>query len=256
MSSCKCVMALTVLAGAGLAMAEDVLFSSRIGDHPDGNQNPPPYGLRLDNLFDAIGGDDGVTTFSFEQNGASSIIEIIDSNSDLIADKIRISGTVYGGETDGDNYDWGEGLYELFFEISAAVTTEGGPFDGWHTSGNSAGAGTLTALGNYDTVTDGQVFNFYKQKTGVNGRGFEYLRDRHRLTDQAGEEGPMADLASSFRDPTLFNSIVGRGWNTFDPDGVINSGGTQDWLFITIPLPSGGAMAIAGFGFLAFRRRR
>jgi hypothetical protein len=49
-----------MMLGASSANAGGLVIAEyQLGDHPNGNQNPPPYGLRLDNMLGA-----GTTTLS------------------------------------------------------------------------------------------------------------------------------------------------------------------------------------------------
>lgn len=224
----KSAAMLGVLAGATLAttaVASPVtLFESRLGDHPNGAQNPPPYGLRVDGLLASQGGAGGVTTFSFEQNGAGVSIKIVDLDGDLGTNdlQITIQGNVYGGEAPASTYTFGEGLYALDFTMSFGVD---GVSNGWTADGGSPlNSGTLTALGSYGLTGSGAFTLDLKAGADM----FLFLDDGHRLPGSSG--------------------WVGRGW--------LDGGGTRDFLFTVIPLPGSAGLAMAGLGLVALRRRR
>jgi MYXO-CTERM domain-containing protein len=224
--------ATAALVAASAAMAGGTTYF-RLFDHPDGNANPPGYGLRFDNLFSDNGygaGTGGVTTFSF----VDVIMTVTDTGSSL---EINISGELFGGEDDGSSYDFGEGSYELDFSYSVNVAADG---TGYRvTDDSAANAGTLTALtgdaaGDVFTLRDYSVPSFL------------FLQDEHRL-------GGHSEAGEGF--------WVGRGWLA---DGDGNRNGTRDFLFLgemldgppIIPLPMSGAMGLAGLAVVATRRRR
>ncbi len=224
----------TTLAGALVTAlpAHAVSMQFLLSDHPDGDQNPPPYGLRMDNLFS---GAAGVTTFSFDSYG-DTILTVDDSGGPLT---INIHGTVYGGVASGGNAGYGLGAYTLDFNFTLNVSPSG---SGWIVGPGSGGVngGTLTALAGNANFTAGTVFSFYENTSPA--QTFLFLQDDHRLTGhpQAGQ-----------------NYWVGRGWNTTNSSGS-PTGDTMDFLFLghVIPLPTPAALALAGMATLAARGRR
>jgi hypothetical protein len=214
-----------------------LLFSQILIDHPSGLANPPPYGLRMDNLFFADnsgaplpGGEAGITTFSFTHALSSMMVEVWDDSGNGLADRIHIHGTAYGGRDTGTAYGVGEGLYALDFTYNANVSTVPGPNGGWTTQEHASNAGTIEALSGQFT---GQVWTF-RDKADATGTSFFFLRDGRRI-------------------PGNTTTHVGEGWVQLD-NGVM---GVQDWLFIAIPLPSTAGLALAGLlGLGCFRRRR
>ena len=232
-----------------------VIYQQRLVDHPDGNQNPPPYGLRIDNIFRStdsgatlLGSDgNGATTFSFSHAQSNVFIQIIDDiGNDGIADRIRIFGTAYGGMDQSNQVGVGAGEYEIEMNYFANVTTVAGPDGGWRASASSSNVGTITAktgifagagsLGSR-SWSGPQSWGFSDKNDA--GFSFNFLRNKHRLT--------TAQANAFGGDP-----YVAEGWVMLDN----NVGGTQDWLAVAIPLPTTTGMALAGMGVLALRRRR
>ncbi len=110
---CAFVLTLAVLSTS--AWAEVKYF--RLKDHPDGAINPPPYGLRFDNLFGNAGGSPGAkTTFSVEY-GSAAMWAMVDTDTGII----RMFGTMYGGEDTGTGYGFGEGHYRADFVYNTNV---------------------------------------------------------------------------------------------------------------------------------------
>lgn len=222
------------------AGAADITLT--LGNHPDANQNPPPYGLRLDDLFlqavtagsvtNAVG---GVTSFSFDPaDGANMVLTTTTVGPNV---EINIAGTAFGGVDTGVTYGFGAGLYDIDFTYRVNVTEVAGPDGGFTVSPNSAmNNGTITAQAGITDVAAGTTWTLYDQSDN----SFQLLADGHRL--------------GSFPAILAQDPFVGRGWVTFNADGS-NTSGTQDWLFI--PEPSCLAlMCIGGIGFLSRQRRR
>lgn len=227
-----------VAAAAGLFCASLASAATvkqfKLQDHPDGGENPPPYGLRWDNLFTTIGGTGGVTVFSMNHFN-DTILTVTDSGGSL---KINVKGTLYGGVKSGPGLGFGAGAYALDFTYNMNVSAVG---TGWKVDPNHpTNKGTLTSLGNAQ-VALGTVMEF-SDKDGNENHSFKFLQDNHRLGAY----------------PAYNNQgyWVGRGW-------FMNSqmtAGTHDFLFLgteLIPLPNPIGMASAGLlGLVAIRRRR
>lgn len=241
------VVALAITAAG--ANAGTILFQSRLADHPDGTANPPPYGLRIDNIFqkkndgsNLAGGAGGIVTFSFSAAGAAVFTDVIDDTNDGQADRIRIYGKAYGGRDTGSGYaNVGAGFYQIDFTYNVGVQTVNNLADGgWKVADGatrSQNNGSIRAL---DGSFAGETWNF-SDKADNTGFSFNFLKNGHRLT--GAEQLALGD------------PHVGEGWVQLD-NGVM---GTQDWLFTTvvIPMPTPAMMASAGLlGLAGIRRRR
>ncbi len=82
------VLALTLLFSAN---APADIFSFDLSNKAPGAQNPPDYGLRLDDLFTSPTAS--IWTFSFDQTDGASVRMDVDTT----ASTVRIFGTVVGG---------------------------------------------------------------------------------------------------------------------------------------------------------------
>ncbi|MFQ5492262.1 MAG: PEP-CTERM sorting domain-containing protein [Phycisphaerae bacterium] len=214
-------------------------------DHPDAAQDPPPYGLRLDDLFlqapvlgnvpNPVG---GVTSFSFDPtNGGDMTLSVITAGTAL---NINISGTAFGGVDTGTTYGFGAGLYAIDFTYTMNVTAVPGVDGGWVVSPNNAmNNGTITALAGVADIAEGTSWQLFDQVDSAND-ALVFLQDEHRL-------GGFPALAA-------LDPWVGRGWVTYNSDGT-NSSATQDWLFIAIPEPSSLGLLVMGAAALLRRKR-
>ena len=219
-----------VAAAAGLAAPAGAQIVFTLQDHPDAMQAPPSYGLRLDNLFTAIGGPLGFTTFSFDHFG-NTTLTVTPGPSPTIT----IAGTVYGGLDEGSEYAFGEGAYALQFTYSTGVSPSG---TGWTAAESPANSGSLTALGDNNGVPSGTVFPLTDKNDPLTALSFLMLQDGHRLTPEQ---------IQGLGDPW-----VGRGW--LMTQGT-TGGGTTDWLFVAVPAP-GTALAWGAAVMMAGPRRR
>ncbi len=232
----RAVALLAAVAGVCVASAASgaTVTKFRLLDHPDGNQNPPPYGLRFDNLFTTVGGVGGVTGFSMGHFN-NTVLTVTESGGSLT---INIKGTLFGGVKSGVGLGFGAGAYALDFTYNANVVANG---TGWKVDPNHvSNKGTLTSLGNAD-VAVGTVFEF-SDKDGNENHSFKFLQDEHRLSGH-----------NDFKNKGFW---VGRGWLMNDQ----MTAGTHDFLFLgvtLIPLPTPVGLASVGlFGLAAVRRRR
>jgi hypothetical protein len=225
------VAGVLLISGAAQAGMTTTVFA--LSDHPDGNVNPPPYGLRFDDLFTTVGGTGGITSFSMDTFGDSTLTVTDDGVGGLTID---IVGTLFGGVDTGVTYGFGAGAYALDFSYAMNVSPDG---TGWVVDpADPLNSGTLTVLAGNTDLTTGTVFTFFGEVT-EGGPIFIFLNDGHRLGGH-----PEWDPETTW---------VGRGWHNTDPA----VGGTHDFLFVgeLIPAP-GSALLLVGGGLFAGARRR
>lgn len=193
-------------------------------NHPDGAGDPPPYGLRLDELYDVTGGKDN---FTFDFDDAASYVTL-----DYTGSTIVIDGYAWGGRDTGTSYavEATTGVYTFHFEYTIGVGIIGGDDDIVVTA-NMMNFGTiLTPIGDLIDLTD--------KEDG----GFSL-----RLGDENNDLGHRG-----------FAGISGWGWLIHGPPGsshVVAS----DWIFTVGDLvPAPGSLALLGVaaGGVMTRRRR
>ena len=99
-----CGLVLSFVSGVSLDAA--LIAQYHLLDHPNGNQTPPSYGLRLDDLgsIPAPGNalPDGEYLFSAETNGSYLTLDVIEEGGLL---SFHIHGTMYGGLQDDSAAD-------------------------------------------------------------------------------------------------------------------------------------------------------
>ncbi|MGD9791684.1 MAG: PEP-CTERM sorting domain-containing protein [Phycisphaerales bacterium] len=192
----------------------------RLHNHPDGNAVPPPYGARLDELFNVTGGHD---IFTFDFDHASSAMFL-----DYDGTSIHIYGQAYGGRDIGGTYaaDVYQALYTFDFTYSLNVGPVPGDDDVYVSSdaGNNQGViGTpLGPINLYDKSDGNHAFRFGDENNDLGHRGF--------------------------------NGISGWGWlMAGDPNTYIES---NDWIFTAELVPAPGTLGLALGGMLMAGRRR
>ena len=217
-TACAAWMSLALAASA----APGAIMEFTLTDHPGGNINPPPYGLRLDGAFASLGGTGGPATFSFDAALNDDTRDNVTLTMDTTTNAITIAGEIYGGEYDNGSYGFGEGWYDLSFTYSTNVAPDG---DGWFVDGDPlANLGTLTSQAS-SSLGPGEVITFFDSAMPDS---FLFLPDGYRID---GND----------------SSFVGRGWFSLDPDGGSPPPGSSlDWLFIGVPAPSTGALLALG----------
>lgn len=196
-------------------------------DHPDAQEAPPSYGLRLDNLFQVhglAGATGGATTFSLD----GVILDLLVNDSgELIS--LNFSGQVTGGEDDDNGYGFGFGQYD--FDLTYQFNLTGNVSSGVETIPTEMNQGSLVAGSGIDGVQEGTEFLFYEKVVG--GMPFALKPDGFRID---GDE----------------STWVGAGWLTYDSEGG-PAEGTLDIIF-AIPEPHTLLFGLLGFGALMLRR--
>ena len=214
-----------LLFGGAVQAATILPGTYQLHNHSDGLIDPPPYGLRLDELVDVTGGHDA---FSFDFEHPSSDMKLV---YDDINGTITIFGQTYGGRDIGAGYaaDIYQGVYQVSFVYDMNVAPVPGDDDIWVTAPpDNLNSGTITLPGGApiqllsDVQQGGYTFRFGDEDNDLGHRG---------------EPG-----------------ISGWGWLDINGSHV----DYQDWLFTAtyIPEPATGMLLIAGAAGMLIRRRR
>lgn len=208
--------------------ATSLLFSASAGavaigkytlhSHPDGNQNPPPYGLRLDGLL--TGNSNEEYTFDFDHPS---------SNMTLVWDgsKIVIDGQAFGGEDEGNSYKAGTtAVWDIHFEYTVGVSQPGGEggLNDVKVNADNANFGTVNSvLGSFELEDEA-------------GSGLSF---------QLGDENGGGHRG--------YNGISGWGWLNHGPDCISSDCShiyASDWLFTAKPVPVPAAIWLFGSGLI------
>lgn len=214
-------VAALALAAQGSIMAPGAYL---LGNHPDGTEVPPPYGMRLDELVDVTSGHD-IFTFDFAHPG--SLMQLV-----VTPTTLQIVGTVYGGRDIGGSYaaDAYQGFYSVNFLYTLGVQSVPGDDDIWVNTTNHVNTGTIT-------LPNGHV---------------------QHLVDERGNYGYSLQIGDEANDlgHRGYAGVSGWGWITYVDDAGhvrphIESG---DWLFTVVPTP--GSAVLLGAGVLSVGRRR
>lgn len=218
--------ALAVLLAAAAVSANPVANGTyRLHNHPDGNQLPPPYGLRIDELYNPTTGHD-VFTFDFDAVGSSVFMDVTNTT-------IHIYGTALGGRDNGSGYfaDVYNTFYTFDFLYNVGVGMVPGDDDRQVDGPNHSNFGFITRLAGPTTqLTD---------ERGGNPNSF-------RLGDEDNDLGHRG-----------YNGISGWGWLSIPVAGApVRHVESMDWLFTAQLIPTPGTAALAGLGLLAAGRRR
>ncbi len=225
--SCAAALALIATSGASAGLIQTEIY--QLNNHPFGIEDPPPYGLRLDELFDVTSEKD-IFTFDFE-HPESSMTLTYDGSS------IVIEGTAFGGRDIGSEYaeEVTTGVYEIFFEYDFGVGPVPGDEDDLWAVADGQNSGTIAL-----------VQSAFPNK--------EALPDPIPLVDKSNGEFSFRfgdeDDDTGHRN---FDGISGWGWLTHgDGPHVFAS----DWLFTAELIPTPGSLLLFGLGALTISRRR
>jgi hypothetical protein len=178
--------------------------------HPDGDLNPPPYGLRLDGLD---GDENHDFTFDFDGPGAAMQMELSADDSSL-----RIFGLAYGGRDVGGSYEDPQ-LWEIGFTYEEMIVDGDQLVSDPATSPNR---GTITPT----------------ESIGGFSAGVPII-----LEDFFGEHPFSFVLEEGHRG---FEGVSGFGWLNHGGAGLENHVKSSDWLFTVIPEP--GSILLVGLG--------
>ncbi len=229
----RVAIAIAVMFASSIASAATIAPGTyQLHNHPDGDVNPPPYGMRLDELYDVSPGND-VFTLNFD-HAMSNVTLVYDDNAGTIA----ISGVAYGGRDTGANYanDSYLGLYQLDFLYNVGVGLVGGDDDLIVIAGaNKQNFGSITPL-------DAGHPDFNNPTTLFDVRDGTYS---FRFGDENNDLGHRG-----------FAGISGWGWVGFDNEA--HPGAADDFLFTAelIPEPASVSLMLVGLGAMIARRRR
>ncbi len=239
------LVALLCAAAQGVSIDNGVY---NLASHPDGTENPPPYGLRLDGL---LGDNSEEYTYDFSDPLSSMTMTISDSLLFPGTKKVVISGKSFGGLDTGAVYDTElSGLWSIDFSYDNVQVDN--PNMELFTLKADAGnnAGTITSLFNSSGAQAGRLSN----------------GDMFNLIDYDGTHDFTFKLKFGHRGVA---GLSGFGWLNHAPDGVnihkVDHIYASDWLFTAekvpppppnIPLPPALPAGLALLGLVVLRQRK
>ncbi|MEZ5063772.1 MAG: hypothetical protein R3B81_03505 [bacterium] len=197
------------LSALTFANADAAVTTYTLHNHSDGNQQPPPYGLILDDLI-----DDASYTFDFDYDSGSEQA-LMKLDYDDVAMTIHVHGRAYGGKDVGGGWDaTQQGWVDIDFlyttNVIMADNAQGDPGnDLYVTDEDLANTGTIT----------------------LDGWGGDATFTLHDKTD--GSHSFRFDNDYDPRDPdAAANPMISSGAGWLMIDGVPLTGGCcRDWLF-------------------------
>ncbi len=257
-----------------------------LNNHPDGNQRPPSYGLRLDGLI----GNPNSDTFTFDFDHPDSGMSMIISDAVDAGNKnIRIFGFTYGGldrnsngnfgtDTDNNGYsDSVQGTWFVDFTYLNVPLVPGDDDRHFTTSTGvsipNGGPGIGVAKGTISLVDVDAVGNSITYEGGTITANNNINDDSNviDLIGQSNSAGLIFRLGDENNDAGHrgFNGISGWGWVNHDARDPGAKGGSlsshiyaSDFLFTAtpsevppIPLPAAAWAGLAGFSLLAARKK-
>lgn len=207
-------------------------------NHPDAGHAPPPYGLRLDELFDVTASHD-IWTFDFDH--VDSDVRMLVNTA---AGTIHIQGPVYGGLDSSDTYHASyQGLFDLSFNYSMVEPATGD--DDLLVDMTNAGLGSGVITPQFGDGLAGVAQDIPVSLSDYPG----HFPFSFRLGDEDDDLGYRG-----------FAGISGWGWLLHGDSGFYHQ--SSDFIFVafsepvTIPEPAAGLMLLAGLVFPRRKRRR
>lgn len=220
------VAALALVAGAANAAIITPGFY-RMHNHPDGNSNPPLYGVRFDEIVDATSGHD-IFTLSLDHPSSNMTLWYTGS-------QIYIAGWAYGGRDIGSA--WANDAYLGVYYIEMKYTVGVGLVASDATPANRQDISVNTANhSNFGKVTlpGGSTVNLTDEK-------MDYSL---RIGDEDNDAGHRG-----------FSGVSVWGWMSYVNPTGINHVESTDWL-ATLEVPAPASVALMGMGALVMTRRR
>lgn len=222
MNQIRTIALVGVAVAAGAAQAGTLPVGLyELHNHPDGNATPPPYGLRLDELYNATSGHD---IFTFDFDAALSSVTLNYTGSTIV-----IEGDAFGGRDIGGGYalEATTGMYSFRFVYDVGVGIAGGD-DDVIVVANMANTGWIS-------TPTGDTIDLLDKSNG----SYSF-----RLGDEDNDAGHRG-----------FSGISGWGWLNH---GGLPHVDASDFLFTVGDLvPAPGSVALVGLaGLMSGRRRR
>ncbi len=219
----------------------------RMHNHPAAQADPPPYGLRLDELVDATPNHDIFTwDFDYEEGpmgfNSLALISILELPNYPNYYRLDLTGSVYGGLTDGDDYANDPNLVgEWTFEFTFIV-------------------GVQQAFADDDLVVDPDAPTPPMRSNGGWIEGPGPGGTRYLLGDvKDGEYSFRLGDENNGQGHQGHDGVSGWGWLEHGIAEPLQGVALSDWIFTveTTPFPSPGAVTLLACPALcALRRRR
>ncbi|MEQ9105738.1 MAG: SdrD B-like domain-containing protein [Rhodothermales bacterium] len=177
----------------------------RLINHPVHGQAPPPYGLRLDQLYAGT----GPITFNFDHPQSDMRMRIENGGS-----TVTLFGTAWGGIDTGAAYSQ-DGLWEIYMQYDGTVAPAGGDDDLLVTV--ETDNGTITPLYTTAYFNAGDPFALTGKSDG-------------NYTFRLGNEDDDLGFRST-------PGVSGWGWLSHDGPGDMGYYSASDWGFMATPAP-------------------